>query len=144
MFRPWHARPTCKATTGRPQRPATDRVHDTVPVPLGGDEGSHRYLTVASFTHKATLRLRTSLHRQLSVLAAQPRQLRSLILIQRPLALAAAALVSVDPVAERAFLDAQIPGHPRDRLAGLPTQPHHALPEVRIELPACLCHRHPP
>jgi len=36
---------------------------------------------------------------------------------------------------------AQVPGHLRDRLAGLPDQPHSALPEIRIELPARLCHR---
>ena len=40
--------------------------------------------------------------------------------------------------------DAQVTGHLRDRLAGLPDQPDRALPEVRIELPACLCHRRPP
>src|SRR5690348_12573856 len=28
-----------------------------------------------------------------------------------------------------------------DRLTGLPDQPDRALPEVPIELPACLCHR---
>jgi len=54
---------------------------------------------------------------------------------------ATAALVGVDPVAERAFIAAQVPGHLRDRLAGLPHQPHHALPEVRIELPAGFCYR---
>src|SRR6516225_9552748 len=45
---------------GDPQRPAGHRVRDAVGVPLGGDEGSHRYLPIASFTQRATLRLSTS------------------------------------------------------------------------------------
>src|SRR6516225_8686290 len=48
------------------------------------------------------------------------RQLRPLILIQRPGAIPAAALVRVDPVAQGAFVDAQVPGDLRDRLPGLP------------------------
>ncbi len=40
-------------------------------------------------------------------------------------------------------LTPQIPGHLRDRLPGLADQPDHALPEIMIELPACLSHRHP-
>src|SRR5215471_115416 len=43
-----------------PQRPAGHAVPDAAPVPLGGDEGSHRYLPIASFTQRATLRLSTS------------------------------------------------------------------------------------
>ena len=38
----------------------------------------------------------------------------------------------------------QIPGHLRNRLTSLPDQPHRALPEVPVELPARLCHRPPP
>src|SRR5690348_8673280 len=45
---------------GHAQRPAGHRVRDAVPVPLGGDEGSHRYLPIASLTQRATLRLSTS------------------------------------------------------------------------------------
>jgi transposase len=38
-------------------------------------------------------------------------------------------------------VDSQFPGDLRDRLTGLPDQPHRALLEVLIELPACLRHR---
>src|SRR5215475_15405699 len=34
--------------------------------------------------------------------------------------------------------------HAFDRLAGLPDQPDRALPEISVELPACLCHRRTP
>src|SRR5262249_62248229 len=74
----------------------------------------------------------------------QPRQLRPLILAQHPAAIAAAALVGVHPVAQGARVDSQIPGHLRDRLPGLPDQPDRALPEISVELPACLCHRRTP
>ena len=49
--------------------------------------------------------------------------------------------VRVDPVPQRALVDAQIFRDLRDRPAGLPDQPDRALLEVLIELPACLCHR---
>src|SRR5262249_54081843 len=71
-------------------------------------------------------------------------QLRPLILRQRPVRLAAAPLIRVHPVPQRALVDAQVLGDLRDRLAGLPDQPDRALLEVLIELPACLCHRRPP
>src|SRR6478752_1682952 len=45
---------------GHPQRPAAHRVRDPVLVPLGGDQGGHRYRPIASLTQRATLRLRTS------------------------------------------------------------------------------------
>jgi hypothetical protein len=58
-------------------------VRDTVLVPLDSDEGSHRYLPIASFAQKATLHLRDiTFHRQLSVLLPQSRQLRTFILAQ--------------------------------------------------------------
>src|SRR5512142_1434769 len=85
-----------------------------------------------------------ALHRQLGVLLPQPDQLRPLVLTQRPIRLPAAAPVSIDPVAQGALVDPQVPGHLRDRLARLPDQPHRALPEVLIELPARLCHRRTP
>src|SRR5262249_33858837 len=83
-------------------------------------------------------------HRQLSVLLAQPGQLRPLTLAQRTAPIAAAARISVHPVAQGARVDAQIPGHLRDRLPGLPDQPDRALPEISAELPACLRHRRSP
>src|SRR5215469_4518953 len=83
-------------------------------------------------------------HGELGVLLTQPGQLGPLILAQRPVTLTAAAPVSVHPVAQGPGVDAQIPGHLRDRLAGLPDQPHRALPEVLVELPARLSHRRTP
>jgi Replication initiator protein, pSAM2 len=47
-------------------------------------------------------------------------------------------------LAQRALVDPEIPGHLRDRLAGLPHQPNSALPEVLIELPPRLSHRRTP
>jgi hypothetical protein len=55
---------------------------------------------------------------------------------QRPVPLPAAAPVGVHPVPQGPLVDPQVPGHLRDRLARLPDQPHRALLEVRIELPA--------
>src|SRR5207237_8076403 len=55
-----------------------------------------------------------------------------------------AAPFGVDPVPQGRVVDAQLPGHLRDRLARLPDQPDRALLEVLLELPACLCHRHLP
>src|ERR1017187_558608 len=46
----------------------------------------------------------------------------------------AAPLISVHPVAQRALVDAQIPGHPSNRLAGFPYQASRDLPEVAVEL----------
>jgi hypothetical protein len=53
-------------------------------------------------------------------------------------------LSALTPVAQRALVDAQIAGHLRDRLTGRPDQPHRALPEVPIELPARLPSETPP
>src|SRR5712692_1288899 len=80
-------------------------------------------------------------HRQLRVLLAQPRQLRALALAQLPVPALPAAPVSIDPVSQGPRVHPQVPGHLRDRLARLADQPHRALPEVPIELPACLSHR---
>src|SRR5262249_29446845 len=85
-----------------------------------------------------------ALHRQLGVLLAQPGQLRALILAQHPVLAVPAALISINPVTQGSFVDTQIPGHLRDRLARLPAQPHRALPEVLVELPARLSHRRTP
>jgi hypothetical protein len=38
-------------------------------------------------------------------------------------------------IRKRAKDNAQIPGHLRDRLPGLPDNPDRALPEILIELP---------
>src|SRR5262249_3898739 len=85
-----------------------------------------------------------TLHRQLGVLLAEPGQLGPLILAQRAAPVAAAALVRVHPIPQRALIDAQVLGDLRDRPAGLADQPDRALLEVLIELPACFCHRRPP
>jgi len=63
------------------------------------------------------------------VLLAQPGQLRPLILAQHAVR-STAPLVGVHPVAQGALVDTQVPD-----------QPHRALPEILIELPACFCHR---
>src|SRR5215467_9626735 len=83
-------------------------------------------------------------HSELSVLFTQPGQLGPLILGQLPVPAVPAPPVSVDPVAQRPLADPEVPGHLRDRLAGLPHQPHRALPEVPVELPARLSHRRTP
>src|SRR4051812_30694673 len=46
------------------------------------------------------------------------------------------------PVAQGALVDPQLPGHLRDRLAGLEHQPDRTLLEVLIELPIRPRHRH--
>ena len=61
-----------------------------------------------------------------SVFLTQPCQFRPLILTQRLIALSTAALVSIDPVAQRAFVDAQTAGGLHDRFSGLPGQPYCA------------------
>jgi Phage integrase family len=85
-----------------------------------------------------------TLHRQLGILLAQPDQLRPLILTQRAVTFAATATVGLHPVPQGPGVDPQIPGHLRDRLTGLPDQPHRALSEVLVELPARLSHRRTP
>src|SRR5215469_5931712 len=52
--------PLVEPGLGHSQRPAGHAVRDAALIPLSGDEGSHRYLPIASFTQRATLRLRTS------------------------------------------------------------------------------------
>src|SRR6266702_1619620 len=76
--------------------------------------------------------------------SARTGQLGPLVLAQPPTAALAAPAVQPHPVAQGALVDPQPPGHLRDRLPGLPDQPHRALLEVLVELPACLCHRPPP
>ena len=46
-----------------------------------------------------------------------------------------------DPVAQRALVDLQVPGHLGDRHAGLEHQPDRALLEVLVELPVLPHHR---
>src|SRR2546421_6596305 len=93
---------------------------------------AHRILNPeghAAFEHVAP-------HGKLGVLLTQPGQLGPLILAQLPVTALPAAPVSVHPVAQRPLLDPELPGHPRDRLAGLPDPPHPAPPEVRSPLPS--------
>src|SRR5262249_60603617 len=55
-----------------------------------------------------------TLHRQLGVLLPQPGQLGPLILAQRPVRLAAAALIRVHPVPQSALVDPEVLGDLRD------------------------------
>src|SRR5205807_10300513 len=80
-------------------------------------------------------------HSELGVLLTQPGQLGPLVLAQPAIAALALPPVPGHPVLQRARDDPQLPGHLRDRLARLADQAHRALLEVRIELPARLCHR---
>src|SRR3954452_17380295 len=81
-----------------------------------------------------------TLHPQLDHLATQPFQLGPLVRIQGAVLLPGPPLPGA-PVAQRALVDAQIPGHLRDRLTGINDQLHRALLEVLIELPILLAHR---
>src|SRR5690242_14259860 len=82
-----------------------------------------------------------TLHPQLDILPAQPLQLRALALAHRGVAVCLAAAFPGTPVTQRALVDAQLPGHLRDRLARLEHQPHRALLKILIELPVLPCHR---
>ena len=114
-------------------------MRDAVITPLSNDEGHHGYRPIASWTHRATLRLRTS-HRisQLRAVPAQPNQFFPFVLAERATTALTAPPVSVNPVAQRPIMDPQFPGNLRNRLASLPDQPHRTLLEALIELPACL------
>ena len=105
-------------------------MRDLVLGPLGGDEPGHRYRPIASLTQRATERLRTSRCIRSSTFSLpQPLQLGPLVLAQRRVAVLPAASLPSAPVTQRALVDPQLPGHLRDRLAGLEHQPHRALPE---------------
>ncbi len=82
---------------------------------------------------------RTGAHAVLTTTLRAP-----LILIQRAVPLLPAPPVQRDPVAQRPLVDPELAGHLRDRLAGLPDDPHRAVPEIAVELPACLSHRRTP
>src|SRR5690348_6578788 len=82
-----------------------------------------------------------TLHPQLDILPAQPLQLRALALAHRGVAVCLAAAFPGTPVTQRALVDAQLPGHLRDRLARLEHQPHRALLKIVIKLPVLPCHR---
>jgi len=66
-------------------------------------------------------------YRQLGILPPQPHQLGPLIPAQLPVPGVPPPPVRIHPVAQRALVDTQLPGHLRDRLTGLPDQPHRAL-----------------
>ena len=119
-----------------PQRPARGRMRNLMLGPLGGDEPGHRYRPIASFTQRATERLSTSRCIRSSAFSFRSRtsSARSHSLNAALPSSPAAALPGA-PVAQRALVDAQLPGHLRDRLPGLEHHPHRALPEVLIELP---------
>src|SRR4051794_2264423 len=124
------------------QRPAGGRVRHLMLLPPGGDKGGHRYRPIASSTQRATERLSTSRCIRSSVTSSvHPHQLGALVLAQRRVAVLPPAALAGAPVAQRALVDPQIPGHLRDRLAGLEHQLHRTVLEVRIELPVLPAHR---
>src|SRR4029079_11023035 len=82
-----------------------------------------------------------TLHPQLDILPPQPVQLDALALAQRRVAVFPAASLPRAPVTQRALVDAQLPGHLRDRLPRLEHQPHRTRPKVLIELPVLPRHR---
>jgi hypothetical protein len=111
-------------------------MRDAVLVPLRRDGSRQAQRPVASFTQRATLRFEDiALHRQLGVLPPQPHQLRALILAQDAVPGTPAAPVQVHLVPQRPLVDAQLPGHLRDRPASPPDNPDRAFPEIVIELP---------
>src|SRR5690348_5821445 len=54
------ALPLVEPGQGHSQHPAGQRARNLVLGPLSGDQGGHRYRPIASFTQRATERLRTS------------------------------------------------------------------------------------
>src|SRR2546430_5347021 len=58
---PGMAAPFVKPGLRHSHSPAGHRVRDAALLPLGGDEGSHRYLPIASLTHYAEYRIMPSL-----------------------------------------------------------------------------------
>jgi hypothetical protein len=137
---PWRRRPVQPLLEPRgadPQHPAGQRVRHPVLGPLVSDEARHAHF-VASFTHRTTDRLRDiTLHPQLGVLGTQLLEL-GLIVHRQALGLAAGGPVLVDPVAQRAGVDPQVPRDDRDRLLGLTDDPDSPLTELRVELPSDL------
>src|SRR5690348_6360436 len=82
-----------------------------------------------------------TLHPQLDVLGPQPLQLRALGLAQRRVAALIAAPPASAPVTQRALVDAQLPGHLRDRLARLEHQLNRAISKLLIKFSVLPWHR---
>ena len=130
-----------KPGTGDPQR-AAGHPCGMPSRPPGGDQRGHRATAPSRFSPEGQLRLRTSRSIASSAFSRRMGQLRPLILIQRPVT-RRALLVSVDPAVQGASLDFR--SGATCRSASPPAdQPDRALPEIPVELPACLSHRHLP
>ena len=136
--------PTCKTTPGTPPAPAGHRLRDAVLFPLGSDERGHGYLLpIASETQRATLRLRTS-HRICSSafsLRSRASSARSPRSAARP-----ASRRRRSASAQLPRVPALIPRSRATCAIGLQSRGQAAprLPEVPIELPACLYCPHQP
>ena len=76
-------------------------------------------------------------------LAPQTHQLGPLVLTQSAITALALPVVFGHPVLQRAWVNSTVPGHLRDRLAGLPDQPHCACLKSASNF-LRLFHRRPP
>ena len=119
-----------------PQRPAAVACGIPCSALWAAMNRGHRYRPIASSTQRATERLSTS-----RCIGSSAFSFRSRSSSARSSSLNAAVPsprgppLPGAPVAQRALVDPQLPGHLRDRLPGLPHHPHRALLEVLIELP---------
>src|SRR3954470_23048994 len=83
-----------------------------------------------------------ALHPQLGVLRPQPLELLD-VTGRQALSVLPGLPGPSDPVAQRALVDAQVPGHLGDRLPGLLDDPDRSLAELPVVPLADLWHRYP-
>ena len=126
-------RPGPRRTTPTPEQATTQQLTTkcvAAPDQPDNQRATERLSTSRSITSSAfSRRRRTNSARSSSLNAPSP---------------PTRACRSRNPVPQGALVDAEIPGHPRDRLTGLPNDPHRPPAEVPIELPPSLHHRRPP